>query len=121
MKVESLSAVVFFSRDPERLAEFYRSRIGIPFEHRSHGPMRDHIEGWLEGIHFAVLKGAPAEGEGRGVAPTFRVRGLDAWVGDLGQSGVTPVREIIDLGEGKRLASFRDPDGNLFSLIDLGF
>jgi predicted enzyme related to lactoylglutathione lyase len=49
------------------------------------------------------------------------VRGLDAWVGDLGQSGVTAVREIIDLGEGKRLASFRDPDGNLFSLIDLGF
>jgi predicted enzyme related to lactoylglutathione lyase len=121
MNVDSLSAVVFFSSDPARLASFYKTHLGIPFEYESHGPMRDHLEGWLGGVHFAVLKGRGPTPDSGGVAPTFRVRGLDAFVRTLEDSGISMLRKIIDLGEGKRLASFRDPDGNTFSLIDLGF
>ena len=120
MNVESLSAVVFFSPNPVRLADFYRTHLGIPLEHESHGPMKDHIEGWLGGVHVAVLKGRGPGEQGGGVAPTFRVRGLDGFVAALEGAGVAPMRKVADLGEGKRLASFRDPDGNAFSLIDLG-
>jgi predicted enzyme related to lactoylglutathione lyase len=120
MNVDSLSAVVFFSPDPNRLAGFYRTNLGIPLEHESHGPMKDHIEGWLGSVHVAVLKGRGPGEQGGGVAPTFRVRGLDAFVAALTTAGTPPVRKVADLGEGKRLASFRDPDGNAFSLIDLG-
>jgi predicted enzyme related to lactoylglutathione lyase len=82
--------------------------------------MRDHIEGWLGDVHVAVLKGRGPGEQGGGVAPTFRVRGLDRFVAALTTAGTPPVRKVADLGEGKRLATFRDPDGNAFSLIDLG-
>lgn len=121
MNIESLSAVVFTSPDPSRLADFYKSHLGIPFEHESHGPMKNHLEATVGDLHFAVLKGrGPGEGGG-GVTPTFRVRGLDGFVSALEVAGVNRLRKILDLGEGKRLASFRDPDGNTFNLIDLGF
>jgi predicted enzyme related to lactoylglutathione lyase len=119
MNVQFLSAIVFISSDPARLADFYKTHLGIPLEHESHGPMKDHIEGWLGDVHVAVLKGrGPAEGVG-GVAPTFRVQDLDAFVASLAAAGASPIRKIANLGEGKRLASFRDPDGNTFSLLEM--
>jgi catechol 2,3-dioxygenase-like lactoylglutathione lyase family enzyme len=126
MNVLSLSAVVFTSPDPERLAGFYRARLGIPLEAASHGPMKDHQEGWLGdpergGVHVAVLKGRQPDAASGGPAPTFRVRGLAACVAELEAAGTRPLHKIADLGEGKRVASFRDPDGNIFRLIDLGF
>jgi len=120
MKAESLSAVVYHSPQPERLAAFYKEHLGIPFEPGQHGPMRTHLETWFEGTHFAILKGAARSGEG-GVSPTFRVKGLERFVAALAEAGVPLKHPIADLGEGKRLASFRDVDGNVFSLIDLGF
>jgi catechol 2,3-dioxygenase-like lactoylglutathione lyase family enzyme len=126
MNVLSLSAVVFTSPDPQRLAGFYRERLGIPIEPGRHGRMQDHLEGWLGdpahgGVHIAVLKGrGPSENAG-GAAPTFRVRRLDPCVAALEAAGTPPEHKIADLGEGKRLVSFRDPDGNIFRLIDLGF
>jgi catechol 2,3-dioxygenase-like lactoylglutathione lyase family enzyme len=116
-----LSAVVYHSPNPERLADFYRRHLGIPFEHGHHGPMRDHLEAWFEGTHFAVLKGPVREAEGGGVSPTFRVKGIERFIEALAEDGVRPKHKVADLGEGKRLVSFRDLDGNVFSLIDLGF
>jgi predicted enzyme related to lactoylglutathione lyase len=120
MQAESLSAVVYHSPEPERLADFYRRHIGIPFEHGHHGPMRDHLEAFFGGMHFAILKGPVRDGDGA-VSPTFRVKGLDRFIGALAEDGVQPKHKVADLGEGKRLVSFRDVDGNVFSLIDLGF
>ena len=122
MNVESVSAIVFFSPDPERLAAFYRTQLGIPLAQEAHGPMRHHHEADLGDVHVAVLKGrAPGGPDAGGVAPTFRVRNIDACIADLTASGVPPTRKIMELGDGKRLATFRDPDGNAFHLIDLGF
>jgi predicted enzyme related to lactoylglutathione lyase len=126
MQVMSVSAVTITSPDPARLAEFYRSQLGVPLNRASHGPIQEHFEGWLGepaqgGVHFAVLKGrGPADNAG-GAAPTFRVRDITACVEELTRAGVARMHQIADLGEGKRLASFRDPDGNVFRLMDLGF
>lgn len=119
MKVDSLSAVVFFSNDPQRLAAFYEQNLGIAFANESHGPMHDHLEGQLGELHVAVLKGRGPDAQGGGVAPTFRVGELDAFVQRLHGAGVAPTRKIMDLGDGKRLATFRDPDGNTFSLVEV--
>jgi catechol 2,3-dioxygenase-like lactoylglutathione lyase family enzyme len=126
MNALSVSAVVFTSPDPCRLADFYRTHLGIPIESSSHGPLKDHQEGWLGdpargGVHIAVLKGPGPGPKGGGPAPTFRVRGLDACVAELEAAGTRPAHKIAELGEGKRMVSFRDPDGNIFRLIDLGF
>jgi predicted enzyme related to lactoylglutathione lyase len=120
MKVESVSAVLFFSPEPARLAEFYETTLGIPFEMDHHGAIRDHLEADLGEVHLAVLKGHGPNPEGGGISPTFRVTGLDAFVATLGAAGVVPLQRVLDLGEGKRVASFRDPDGNSFNLIELG-
>jgi glyoxylase I family protein len=117
MKVESLSALVFRSEDPERLAEFYREHLGIPFAPHSHGQMPAHQEASFDGIHFAVLKRTKEEHE---LAPTFRVRGLDACIERLASTGVPLLRPPIQLDHGLRVASFRDIDGNTFNLIEPG-
>jgi catechol 2,3-dioxygenase-like lactoylglutathione lyase family enzyme len=122
MNIISVSAVTFTSNDPERLARFYRGRLGLPLMAASHGAMKRHFEGWLGeraqgGVHLAILKGAG----GSGAAPTFRVHGIDGCVAELQAGRIESLHPIADLGEGKRLASFRDADGNVFRLIDLGF
>jgi predicted enzyme related to lactoylglutathione lyase len=126
MQVMSVSAITITSNDPERLAAFYREQLGIPLEVSSHGPMKQHYEGWLGspeqgGVHVAVLKGRGPGADAGGAAPTFRVRGIEAFVSTLPENGAALVHRVADLGEGKRLVSFRDPDGNIFRLIDLGF
>jgi predicted enzyme related to lactoylglutathione lyase len=83
--------------------------------------MKHHHEATVGGLDFAVLKGRGPGEDGGGVAPTFRVHGIDAFVRSLEAAGVRTLRKVFDLGEGKRVASFRDPDGNAFNVIDLGF
>jgi predicted enzyme related to lactoylglutathione lyase len=104
MKVISVSAVTITSNDPERLAEFYRTRLGVPLEAASHGAMQRHFEGWLGepergGVHVAVLKGPRATG----AVPTFRVQGIDVCAAELQANGLEAMHRIADLGEGKRL------------------
>jgi hypothetical protein len=121
MPIESLSALVYSSKQPTRLAEFYRLHLGIPFATHDHGPVREHLEATVAGTHFAVLPhDDPSKERGTGVAPTFRVRGLEAFAEDLRKQGVAPLHAVLELGEGRRVVSFRDPDENVFRLIDFG-
>jgi predicted enzyme related to lactoylglutathione lyase len=47
------------------------------------------------------------------------VRALAPIVETLRAAGVNPLQPVLDLGEGKRVASFRDPDGNVFNVIEI--
>lgn len=115
MKIESLSALVFRSDDPERLARFYREHLGIPFAPHSHGSTAEHREAWLDGIHCAILRRTSEEHQ---LAPTFRVPALDECIKELASVGVPPLRSPIQLDEQMRVASFCDVDGNTFNLIE---
>src|SRR6185436_4691191 len=66
-------------------------------------------------------RSSPASPTATGLSATFRVRGLDRFVEDLQTAGVQQLHKVVELGEGKRLVSFRDADENRFSLIDIGF
>jgi predicted enzyme related to lactoylglutathione lyase len=122
MRVHSLSAVVFVSAQPERLAAFYNRHLGLGFERRAHGPIASHHEARIGDMRFAIVPGSSATpGPASGVCPTFLVNGVDGFVADLAAAGIAEREPIRPLGEGKRLASFRDPEGNGFQLIDLGF
>jgi predicted enzyme related to lactoylglutathione lyase len=121
MQAHSLSAVVFTSSNPDRLAAFYNQHLGLGFARRAHGPGPEHHEASLGGMRFAIVPGAGPAGGAHGVSPTFLVNGLDGFVQTLQAAGVDQQEPTRSLGEGKRLALYRDIDGNAFQLIDLGF
>ncbi len=115
MKPQALAGIVRYSEDPERLARFYREVLDIPVAPTRHGPMKTHHEGLFAGAHFAIW-GAH---EGRGIVPVFRVADLAAAMNEMARLGVPRKFGPIDLGEGKTLASFVDPDGQELRLIQL--
>jgi hypothetical protein len=121
MRVQSLSAVIFNSPNPGRLAAFYNEHLGLDFGLRAHGPITVHHEARLGDMRFAIVPGGPGQANASGVSPTFLVNGLDAFRDALDRAGVKEREPVRSLGEGKRLALYRDIDGNAFQLIDLGF
>jgi predicted enzyme related to lactoylglutathione lyase len=113
----TLSAITLHSNDPERLARFYAETVGLPFELHRHGTLREHFEVSVDGTHFAVLKANP--NAGGPIVPVFRVVDLDRSTAKLAANGVSQLHKPMDIGEGKRVVTFHDPDGNAFRLIQI--
>ncbi len=53
-KIEFLSAVLLISKNPERLAAFYKDVVGIPIEEEQHGESKKHFGCELGDLHFAI-------------------------------------------------------------------
>jgi predicted enzyme related to lactoylglutathione lyase len=118
MKTEALSALIIYSPEPARLAAFYREHLGIPFAESDHeGQWGKHQEALFGGVHFAIW--GAKEKRGSAIVATYRVANLDAAIAELASQGVASKHPPIDIGEGKRVVSFEDPDGNLFRFIQL--
>jgi len=113
----SFSALTMHSVDPARLSQFYRDIIGLPLTPHAHGTVGDHHEGDLGDVHLAVWKASRRAGGP--FVPVFRVDDLDAWLLHLQRAGVPNLHKPLDLGEGKRVVTFTDPDHNAFRLIEL--
>ena len=118
MATQHLAGVILFSQDPERLGKFYKEVLGIPFEPRRHGPIREHLECEFGNIHFAILKKGQIYA-GSNIIPSFAVDDIQEFLEDISQTGVTPVHPIIDIGEGKRISTITDPDGNTIRIIQV--
>ena len=116
MEILTVSALTFQSADPERLAAFYRDTVGLPLRLNQHGGMPPHHEGDLGAVHLAVLPAHPSAGGP--VVPVFRVRDLDASISELSAKGVEMALKPLGLDQGMTVAGFKDPDGNMFRLIE---
>jgi predicted enzyme related to lactoylglutathione lyase len=117
---QTLTGIIFTSMNPERLAAFYRDVLDIPFALAQHGKIREHIECEVNHIHFAILKKgqiAPTSN----ITPSFRVNDLAGFIDGLAARSITPLHPIIDLGEGKRVSTIADPDGNTIRLIQIDY
>ena len=119
MTVKHLAGVMFISPDPERLADYYKENFGIPFEKRQHGQVREHLECDFEGIHFAILKKAQAAAPSSSIVPSFALADLDGFLEELLKKEIKPLHPVIDIGQGKRISSIADPDGNTIRLIQV--
>lgn len=113
-----LVGIIMISQRPTQLATFYRDTLGIPFELNQHGNIVEHLECEFNGIHFAILKKGRIAAESN-IIPSFAVPHLQTFLDELGQRGIRPLHPIIDLGEGKRVSTISDPDGNAVRLIQL--
>ncbi len=120
--VQSVTGLVFYSPDVERLAGFYSGLLGAPLEPVSHGTQGQHREGLFAGVHFAFWDShaGHAPGTAPALVPTFRTADLDAAERSLLERGAHRLHKPIALGEGKRVVGFTDPDGRAFRLIEIG-
>lgn len=117
---EALAGVILYGPDPGPLAAFYRDALGIPFETHTHGPVKEHQEAWFPAgtqpgarVHVA-LWGGPAR-----IVPSFRVANVEDAARALVAAGATALHPVLELGEGKRLVSLRDPGGNEVRVIEI--
>jgi len=118
MNANKLVGLIMMSPDPERLADYYREVLGLPFAMEQHGTLREHIECEANGIHFAILKKAQVQ-PGSNLTPSFVVENLPAFLDSLRSRGITPLHPIIHIGDGKSVSTLADPDGNTIRLIQI--
>jgi predicted enzyme related to lactoylglutathione lyase len=111
--------------DLEASVHFYRDVLGIPL-----GEVADESgDPWTRGRQFravwddgrAVFSLFPARpgGEARGVRVGFRVRDLDAMHARVAAAGGDVLHPPRRMPWG-RLARYRDPDGNIVGVSQLG-
>jgi catechol 2,3-dioxygenase-like lactoylglutathione lyase family enzyme len=114
----SVAGLVMYSPDPQALAQFYRTALGLPLALASHGATGEHFEGLVGGTHVAIWDARKGHGAAP-LVPTFRVERIaDAEPGVLA-AGASQSHRALDIGEGKRVAGYTDPDGRPFRLIEI--
>lgn len=113
-----LSYVRVFVRDWPRALAFYGETLGIPFSFKS-----DEM-GWAQlatgDAQLALERSTPGEEEelvGRFLGVSLSVADVDAAYQDLRGRGVEFLAPPERMPWGGVLAHFRDPDGNVLTLI----
>jgi len=113
MTPQSLAGLIVYSGNPESLLSFYRDQLGIPLAPARHGKIAEHYEAVLEHSHVALFAGEPR------IVPSFRVADLGAALAAAEARGAMRALDPLDLGEGKRVAGLRGPDGFEIRLIEI--
>jgi catechol-2,3-dioxygenase len=122
MLIDDVTAILLVSPNAKKLCEFYRATLGIPLEEEVHDGMPLHYGFALGDVQFAIH---PADGwsgvprrNAQSPVITFSTSNLKAVAKRLSASGVK-VTGPTDHGFGHAV-SFRDPDGNLVSVLEYG-
>jgi predicted enzyme related to lactoylglutathione lyase len=120
-KIEFLSAILIVSKDPERLANFYKDIIGMPLEVEQHGKIDKHYGCELGDLHFAIHPTSNFEGTGHGtgsVKLAFTVFDMKAFVDKVKSKGYALAYEPKDTGFAM-MTALTDPDGNYVEFTQL--
>ena len=112
--VKRLDLVFYWVADMERAVGFYRDVLGLLL-------VRRDADSWAQfdagGRQFALHGAGDQSIPPGGATAVFAVRDLDEAIGALSQQGVRPEHQG-DVEGYARFASFLDPDGNTFQLIE---
>jgi predicted enzyme related to lactoylglutathione lyase len=123
MAVKSICGAILMARDPDALARFYAEALGLAFTREDHAGLAPHWGVDVGHIHFGIH---PPENFGRrtagpgSVVLTFDVDSLPECQSRLARLGATCVQPPHDEGFGL-VASFADPEGNLFEVVELAY
>jgi predicted enzyme related to lactoylglutathione lyase len=115
-RVQGIGGVFFKARDPQALAEWYRTHLGVPVEAgQTYGCLTSDGPG--ESTVWSVF---PSDTEyfGPGGAPfmvNYRVKNLDAILEQLRAAGAQ-VDERVEEHDYGRFGWASDPEGNRFEL-----
>jgi catechol-2,3-dioxygenase len=120
--IDHVTAVLLISPNATKLCEFYRTTLGLPLEEEIHDGMPLHYGYSLGDVHFAIhnADGWPGVPTRNSQSPviTFSTSDLKAVTKRLSASGIK-LTGPTDHGFAN-VVSFRDPDGNLISVLEYG-
>jgi predicted enzyme related to lactoylglutathione lyase len=123
MTVKSLCGAILISHDPDVLARFYGKVLETEFQREDHAGLAPHWGVDLGTIHFGIHPPVNFAGRGAGrggVVLAFDVTSLAECESRLTALGAPCVQAVRDEGFGK-VATYQDPDGNLFELVELDY
>lgn len=112
--VQGLRTVVYFVEDLAAAATWYARMLEIQPHFDTPYYVGFNVGGYELGLH-------PLEGEATGAGGTqayWGVPDVAAAYARLIELGAEPHKEIQDVGEGIKLATVRDPWGNIFGVIE---
>jgi predicted enzyme related to lactoylglutathione lyase len=120
-KIEFLSAILIVSKNPDRLANFYRDIVGLPLEDEQHGETHKHYGCELGDLHFAIHPTENFEGAATDVGAiklAFTVFDMNAFVAKVERAGVKLAYPPKDTGF-SLMTALNDPDGNYVEFTQL--
>jgi predicted enzyme related to lactoylglutathione lyase len=123
MPIKSICGAVLIGENPEALARFYAEVLDLAFEREEHGELAPHWGVDIGRVHFAIHPPQNFKRSTAGqanVVLAFDVNSLEECQARLERLGVLCVQPTHDEGFGK-VASFRDPEGNQFELVELTY
>jgi predicted enzyme related to lactoylglutathione lyase len=90
----------------------YTALLGIPPQHEA-----DYYVGYdVEGQHIGLVPGGGAQGMTSPVA-YWHVADIEAKLAEVTAAGATVKEAPHQVGGGRQVASFTDPDGNVLGLV----
>lgn len=123
MSVKSICGVILKARDPQALAAFYGAALELDFEREEHGGLEPHYGADIGEVHFGIHPPENLASEAVGNAATsiaFNVESLAETCRRLERLGAEQVIAPHDEGFGE-VASYRDPEDNLFEVVELDY
>jgi predicted enzyme related to lactoylglutathione lyase len=123
MPVRSICGTILMGRNPDALARFYAEALGLSFDREEHAGLSPHWGVDIGTVHFGIH---PPENFKRSVAGqgsvvlTFDVTSLPECQARLERLGAPCLQPPHDEGFGL-VASFSDPEGNLFEIVELTY
>lgn len=118
MLVESIGAVLLFSREPQGLVAFYRETLGLPLEEEAHPGAPRHFGCTVGDVRFAIHSSGLNQRQ-PGMAFSLTTLDLDGLLESLRRKGIQPLHRPIEMGGGAKRVTISDTDGNMVSLVQL--
>ena len=114
-QIKAIDAVLIDTQFPERLVSFYRDSLGIPLKEETHGsPV--HWSCFLNGVYFSIHRVDRSGAHLSNVHFSLLVDSIDAIVEYLRTKNELNLEMAPTDRPFGKLASIRDPDGNLIYL-----
>ena len=123
MSVKSICGTILMSSNPDALARFYAEALELSFEREEHAGLAPHWGVDIGSIHFGIhppenfKRNAAGQGS---VVLTFDVTSLPECQVRLERLGAPCIQPPHEEGFGL-VASFSDPEGNLFEIVELTY
>jgi predicted enzyme related to lactoylglutathione lyase len=113
--LQGLRTVIYYVADIERAKAWYRSLLGVEPYFDQPFYVGFNVGGFELGLHPATDTQRPGAG---GQVAYWGVESMKAAWARAMEAGLAAVEQPQDVGEGIRVASVKDPFGNLIGLIE---